>query len=200
MQAYSLEKRYTYADYAQWPDDERWELLCGVPYAMSPAPSQAHQRVLSSLHLIIGAYLKGKSCEVFLPPSDVRFSANTVVQPDLFVVRDKKKLNGMYCDGAPDLVIEILSPSNPAHDTKEKFNLYMDFGVREYWIVDPERKTVSVYLLRDDGYLSPRAYGHEDTVPVNILKGLSIDMREVFPAEAAEAAPATTPEAKESAP
>ena len=180
---YSIEKRYTYADYANWDDDNRYELIDGVVYMMS-APSQAHQETIGELFRQLANFLKGKPCKVFLSPFDVCLNAkgdddDTVVQPDILVVCNMSKLDGKRCNGAPDMAIEVLSPSSKRHDTLLKFNKYMQTGVREYWIVNPIAKTVRVCLLNDGKY-DMQDYSATDTIPVHVLNGFLIDMREVF--------------------
>ena len=176
-------KRYTYADYLTWDDDKRYELIDGVAYLMSPAPSPEHQDILRELSLIIGVFLKGKSCKLYFAPLDVRLNANrrndTVVQPDLIVVCDKTKIDGHGYAGAPDLVIEVLSPSTKRHDRITKLDLYQKAGVREYWVVDPETTSVQVFILKDGQYFIS-GYGEDDTVPVHVLPGCEIKLRDVF--------------------
>ena len=183
MQALRDENYYTYEDYYSWDDGERWELIDGVPYAMSPAPSRKHQGLLGKLHVQFYDFLRGKPCEVYLAPFDVRLNADTyddtVVQPDLIVVCDTSKLDDRGCVGAPDLAIEILSPSTSAHDRVRKFKKYLQHGVREYWIVDPDSKTLSVNVLSEGKYVAA-AYSDEDAVPVHVLEGCTIDLSEVF--------------------
>jgi len=180
-------QRYTYADYCTWDDGQRWELIDGVPYAMSPAPRWEHQEILVELSGQFHNFLKGKPCKVFVAPFDVQLNANndkndTVVQPDLIVICDYYKLGGTGCKGAPDLVIEILSPSTATHDKWVKFNLYQRSGVREYWIVDPDSKTVSVHVLKD-GIYTAAAYGVTDNAPVSVLPGCEINLQDVFDVE-----------------
>jgi len=174
--------RYTYEDYCTWDDDKRRELIDGVPYAMS-APSQAHQEIIGGLHYQLYSFLKGKPCKVFIAPFDVRLNFDTrddiVVQPDLLVVCDKSKLDGKSCLGAPDMAIEILSPSTAALDRFLKFNRYLQAGVREYWIVDPDSKTVSVHILENDKYTA-QAFCSDDKVSVHVLEGCVINLSEVF--------------------
>ena len=184
--AKKLDNYFTYADYCTWPDDERWELIDGVAYAMSPSPTRWHQSVSWKLAGQLYKFLEGKSYQAFHAPFDVRLNADgaddTVVQPDILVVCDEKKLeNGKGVVGAPDLIIEILSPSSARHDSVTKLNLYMRSGVREYWIVNPDSKTVSVHTLRGDfGYII-RAYDENNTaVPVEVLDGCVINLAEVF--------------------
>ena len=179
------DERYTYADYLTWDDGERWEIIEGVPCLMSPAPTRDHQGVIGELHLQLANFLKGKPCKVYVAPFDVRLfpadddSDDTVVQPDIVVVCGRSKLKRAGCVGAPDMVIEVLSPGTARHDRLVKFQLYKKAGIREYWIVDPDTKTVSVYLLKDGEYLI-RAYGDADIAPVHVLDGLSINLTEVF--------------------
>jgi len=181
--------RYTYADYLQWPDYERWELIGGIAYNMTPAPSTTHQRVSRELFFQFVGHLKGKKCEVFNAPFDVRLpapgesdlTASTVVQPDLVVVCDPAKLDEQGCKGAPDLVVEILSPATAAKDLKEKFVLYERVGVEEYWIVHPVEKAVTVYRRGPEGlYGRPSVYTAGDRVPVGFLPELEIDLAMVF--------------------
>ena len=182
MNVLSEDKRYTYADYCSWDDDTRWELIDGIPYAMS-APTQAHQTVGGEIFTQLHNFLKGKPCKVFYAPFDVRLNANegddTVVQPDLLVVCDDSKLDGKACVGAPDMVVEILSPSTSRHDKLLKFNAYQRAGVREYWLVDPDSRTLSVYILKDGAYMA-RAYADTDDVPVEVLDGCEINLPDVF--------------------
>ena len=180
---------YTYGDYAKWPDEERWELIDGVPYNMSPAPSRIHQKTLGELHKQIAVYLTGKTCEVYIAPFDVRLPKgdesderiDTVVQPDLVVVCDRKKLDERGCKGAPDLVVEVLSPQTAGKDMKIKLALYERVGVKEYWIVDPSNKTVQVYQMEAAGrYGRPGIYTDGDQLKVGLFTDLAIDLAMVF--------------------
>ncbi len=183
------EQKWTYADYLTWPEGERWELIDGVAYAMSPAPGISHQRISRILTRTIDTYLIGKKCELFAAPFDVRLSeqghisdnyVDTVVQPDIVVVCDKEKLDDRGCNGAPDLIIEITSPSTGKMDLTVKFDLYERSGVKEYWIVHPEEKTVMLFKLLDGRYGAPERYADGDRIPVAILGELVIDLNEVF--------------------
>ena len=180
--ALSKEKHYTYLDMLTWGDDVRYELVDGVAYAMT-SPSTTHQRVARQLILKIGNYLVGKQCELFIAPSDVRLNAHqgddTVFQPDLYVVCDKTKLHEKGYLGAPNLVIEILSPSTARFDTIVKFQKYLEAGVLEYWIVDPEGKTVDVFVLENDRYIRSE-YGKNDTVSSRVLNELELNLTDVF--------------------
>jgi Uma2 family endonuclease len=176
-------KHYTWADYLTWDDNVRYELIDGIPYMMSPAPSLAHQTISNELSFQLTSFLKGSPCKLFTAPCDVRLNAadgdNTVVQPDLLVVCDKTKLDGKACVGAPDMIIEILSPSTEHRDRVVKLNLYQRAGVREYWMVDPDSRAVHVCILKNNEYIL-RAYTDADTVPVHVLEGCGINLADVF--------------------
>jgi len=184
MEALRKDERYTYADYRTWDGGERWELINGIPYAMSPAPSRTHQRILGELHGRLWQFLQDKPCEVYVAPFDVRLNAlgdndDDVFQPDILVVCDKTKLDENGLNGAPDMAIEIISPSTAIRDKVLKFNKYRHVGVREYWIVDPTDKTVMVFILENKQYLA-KCYTSTDTVSVHILEGCAISLSDVF--------------------
>jgi Uma2 family endonuclease len=176
-------EHYTYADYCTWDDECRWELINGAAYAMCPAPSYEHQQISVKLTVLLGTFLNGKPYKLFHAPFDVRLNADdeddTVVQPDLVVICDRSKINKNGCRGVPDFIIEILSPSTARHDRWLKYNLYKNAGVREFWIVDPDTKTVSVNVLKDGDYIG-KAYGDTDTAPVSVLPGCEINLTGVF--------------------
>ena len=178
-------QRYTYSDYLEWDDDQRWELVDGVPFLMS-APSRVHQKICSNLHYLLYDMLKGKPCEVYFAPFDVRLNAdtfdNTVVQPDILVICDSEKLDKAGCIGAPDFLIEVLSPSTSSRDRHLKFDLYRKTGVREYWVVEPEVKVVSAHILRNEDYIT-RIYGEADIAPISVLDNCTINLAEVFTQE-----------------
>jgi Uma2 family endonuclease len=173
--------RYTYADYCTWDDDERWELINGEVYAMSPAPTTKHQGISVNLSGQLFNFLIGKPCRLFVAPFDVRLNAededDTVVQPDLVVICDLSKIDDKGCKGAPDLVVEILSPSTAKKDRITKLNVYQSVGVREYWIIDPETQTVQVCVF-ENGMM--KGYDDTETVPVTVLPGCAIDLQAVF--------------------
>lgn len=182
------DRKYTYADYLTWPDDERWEIIEGVAYDMSPAPNVEHQRILRKLFYQFEDYLKDKTCEVFVSPFDVILltpsekdeEIDTVVQPDIVIVCDKSKLDDKGCKGTPDLIIEITSPSTAKKDLKEKLFLYEKSGVKEYWTVHPTDKTVMVFKLGENKeYGRPEIYGEEDKINVGIFE-LKIGLEMVF--------------------
>ncbi len=148
--------RFTYRDYRNWPDEERWELIGGIAFGMSPAPRLNHQNAVLELGSRIQEFLRGKPCTAFISPVDVLLmepgqeddEAENVVQPDIVVVCDPGKLaNGRYIRGSPDLVVEILSPSTMKKDVREKFTLYERMGVKEYWIVEPSACWLHRYVL-----------------------------------------------------
>jgi len=180
---------FTYGLYKNWPEDERWEIINGVPYNMSPGPRRVHQKISGALFNKIYNFLDKHDCEVYDAPFDVRLpdydeaddDVLTVVQPDILVVCDEKKLDDAGCRGAPDFIIEILSPSTASKDQIEKVALYEKHGVKEYWIVHPTDKILTVRLLDETKkYQVPLIYDSEKVVEVNSLPGLKINLKEVF--------------------
>ncbi len=171
--------RYTVADYRTWPDEERWELIDGIAYSMSPAPRSAHQRMSRMLFSRIDAFLEGKSCEPFYAPIDVFLphpgesgeEENTVVQPDILVVCDPAKVADEGIRGAPDFVVEILSDTTAYKDLNEKKDLYESHGVREYWIVKPADGSVLAWRLEDGRYAPVKEYRGEEPVDSVALAG-----------------------------
>jgi len=182
-------RKFTYGDYLAWPEEERWELIEGIPCAMTPAPSVAHQRLVREILTQINVFLGGGPCEVFAAPFDVRlpeaketdFEITTVVQPDLAVICDPAKLDQRGCRGAPDMIIEIISPSTAAKDQIQKVALYEKHGVKEYWLVHPTDRLVTIRRLGADGrYGLPQIYEAKGTLPVATLPGLEIDLNAAF--------------------
>ena len=181
-------ERYTFADVLTWGENERIEIIDGEAVMMAP-PSRIHQKISVSITSQLYNFLEGKKCEVYPAPFGVRLfekdgdspdDVDTMVEPDISVVCDKNKLDKNGCKGAPDLVIEILSPSTVRHDQFVKLGLYQRAGVREYWIVEPETQTVQVYTL-ENGILQPRAfYGAGDVAKVNVLNGCFVELGKVF--------------------
>ncbi|KGK86825.1 hypothetical protein DP73_15460 [Desulfosporosinus sp. HMP52] len=184
------ERQYTYADYLAWPEDERVEIIEGVPY-MQATPSPEHQEISMNLSTQISVYLKGKPCKVYAAPFSVRLiksdekedeDIKNVFEPDITVVCDQSKIDKQGCKGIPDLIIEIISPSSIKHDRVTKFNQYEKAGVLEYWIVEPEGKLVSVFLLQSNGrYGRPEIYTDEEKINVSIFPDLTVDLNAVFP-------------------
>jgi Uma2 family endonuclease len=186
-----IKKRYTYADYLTWLDDLRRELINGFINLMTPAPSRIHQRILGDLHVQFRKYLANKKCEVYLAPFDVRFPSKkgetsddkiyTVVQPDISIICDESKLDDRGCLGAPDLIVEIISLSSIKKDIEDKFKLYEENGVKEYWIVQPNDGTLSTFLLKNGKYQHKGMYTNGMKAPVWIFEGkFSIDLDDVF--------------------
>ena len=185
-------KRYTYADYLTWMDDVRRELYNGFIKLMTPAPSRRHQEISTHFIRIYSWYLFRKECRLYHAPSDVRFPKErksqddqqvyTVLQPDLYIVCDLSKLDDRGCLGAPDMVIEIVSAQNSKRDVRDKFDIYQEHGVREYWIVNPNDENVTVFVLDDTSkFQFVGMYAGDDKIPVNIFNGdLKIDLTEVF--------------------
>jgi Uma2 family endonuclease len=187
---YEGNRRYTYADYLGWEGSERYQLINGEAYQMA-SPSVAHQGLLLELALQFGNWLKAKPCRVFTAPLDVRLfpeednSDDTVVQPDLLVVCDKDKLGKGSVNGAPDLVVEIVSPSNSHRELFLKFQYYLEAGVREYWVIDPEEKKVQVHIYEKGHYLST-GYKKDARISVTVLPGLEIALDDLWNAMPAE--------------
>ncbi len=184
-------QRYTYSDYLTWFDNRRRELIDGFIHLMS-APNEIHARLSSAIIWSLNTFVrkrKGK-CRVYHAPFDVRLPLRgltdddkiyNVVQPDLCVICDLSKLDGRGCIGAPDLIVEVLSPSTLKYDWNYKFNLYEKAGVKEYWIIDPKAQTINVFLLQENGeYDLGTVYDYEQQVPVNIFKGLEINLKSLL--------------------
>ncbi|MCD6395897.1 MAG: Uma2 family endonuclease, partial [Spirochaetaceae bacterium] len=201
LEAKRFDSKYTYKDYSSWPEDERWELIDGVAYDMSAAPTSWHQRISGELYFQIKLFLKKYRCEAFSAPFDVFLTVfpikdkndiDTIVQPDISVICDPSKIVKKGCLGAPDLIIEILSPSTSKKDLNEKFQLYEKHRVKEYWVVDPGNKYIQVFHLLtegentgkyDDGILVPPANWREDKNIIAesvVLEGFTVDVKELF--------------------
>jgi Uma2 family endonuclease len=183
------QERYTYQAYLDWPEGEKWELVDGIPYAMSPALSRIHQEICGELFLKIKTYLQGKSCKVYTAPFDVRLCKEeisdkeivNVVQPDIIVICNKNMLDDKGAKGVPDFVVEIVSPSSAFLDYVKKLNLYGEYGVREYWIIDPKKTSLFVYQIDETGkYGAPNIYDDTSKVEVGIFRDLVIDLGKIF--------------------
>jgi len=185
-------ERFTYRHYKTWPDSERWELIEGRAWAMSPAPKSRHQRLVGRLHRWIGNFLEGKPCEAFIAPFDVLLpegdepddEIDSVVQPDIVVYCDRGKLTEAGARGAPDLVVEVLSPSTSKKDQNDKFSLYERHGVREYWVLEPADRWLMLYRLTPSGKYAEgelrerlREYG---PIASGVLEGFAVDPKELF--------------------
>ena len=182
-------KIYTYGEYYNWPEGERWELIEGIPYNMTPAPSIEHQRISGEFFRQISNFLFDKDCEVFSAPFDVRLPEGdegddeiiTVVQPDISVICNPERLDNRGCRGAPDFIIEILSPATAGKDQIQKVALYEKHGVKEYWLVHPGDRLVTVRLLDNEGrYGIPKIQEAKGLAAVHTLPGLEIDLDAVF--------------------
>jgi len=181
--------RYTFADCLSWEENERIEIINGEAVMMAP-PSRIHQEISGALFAQLYNFLDGKKCRVYAAPFAVRLfeqdgetpeDVDTMVEPDLSVVCDSDKLDKHGCRGAPDLVVEILSPSTRRHDRFVKLGLYQRAGVREYWIVDPEYKSIQVFTQDEDGSLKIHEdYGREDVAKVNVLNGCFVELSKIF--------------------
>ncbi len=182
----NLNKLYTYTDYLSWKFEERVELIKGKIFKMA-APSSRHQGISSSLHITLGFYFKNKSCKIFAAPFDVRLpipkgkKMYTVVQPDLCVICDKSKIDKRGAKGAPDLAIEIISPGNSKRDLYDKFKIYEEAGIKEYWIVQPNIKTILVYCLNKEGkYTGLKPFTEDDRLKSFLFPDLEFDLNNIF--------------------
>lgn len=183
------DRKYAYADYLTWPEDERWEIIDGIAY-MQAAPSPTHQEILVGLLAQLYDHLSGQPCKVYPAPFCVRLMKDeekknedikNVVEPDITIVCDKSNLDETGYNGAPDMIIEIISPSTIKMDRFIKFNSYEKAGVREYWIVEPAGKLVNVFTLQaDQRYGRPETYTEDDEIKVSIFPDLIIDLKPVF--------------------
>ncbi|WP_078414715.1 Uma2 family endonuclease [Priestia abyssalis] len=179
-------KKVTYAEYVTWSDEQRYEIIDGIPY-MQAAPSRQHQRIVTQLTGELYTFFKGKTCEVYTAPFDVRLSAAEdeeeyqVVQPDISVVCDERKLDDKGCKGAPDLIVEVLSPSTWQRDRIEKLNQYQRHKVREYLLIYPNEKIVEQYILEENGmYGTPHIYNEEDVFRSYIFPEFEITMSTIL--------------------
>jgi Uma2 family endonuclease len=181
-------KKYTFADYLTWPENERWEIFDGVPH-MQSAPTWQHQAISRELLTQFNNYLKDKPCQVFASPFDLRLPETNekdeettfVVQPDIIVVCNKEGLKGTGYYGTPTLVIEISSPSTARSDKVWKFNKYEKAGVQEYWIVEPDGKFISVFaLLPNNRYGRPESYTETDMIKVSVFPDFTVDLKPIF--------------------
>jgi len=187
--ALKLVTKYTYADYCNWSEDERWELIDGEAYAMS-APSRLHQKFVSDLAGQLRNYFQKKPCEFYVAPFDVRLpkrnekdeQIDTVIQPDLSIICDEQKLDDKGCRGAPDWIIEVISPSSKLMDMEVKRKLYEQHGIKEYWIINPEKCHLMVYLLDfQNKYNQPIIYSLDQSVQVSLFSDLFIDWEFLTP-------------------
>jgi Uma2 family endonuclease len=183
-----LSGTYTAADYMSWTFDGLVELIRGKIFKMSPAPSTQHQVVLRNLNRHFDQLFTGSPCISLFAPLDVYLvkpdeeadKTNNIVQPDLLVVCDKTKIKSFGCVGAPDLVVEIISPHTSKKDLTLKYTLYEEYGVREYWTVYPQEKIIHIFILSDGHYAAPKIYTQDETAVSTIFPDLQIPLDGVF--------------------
>jgi Uma2 family endonuclease len=187
------EYEFTYADFLTWNFKERIELIKGKIFKMSQAPLVTHQTIVANINNYIAERVKKYLCKVLFSPVDVKLIGKplrrkvkdeeifTVVQPDVIVVCDPEKLaDPRSINGAPEMVVEVLSPGNTKTETKHKLNLYEENGVLEYWVVHPPYKYVEVYLLKDNCYSKPTFFEMGDKINCSVLKGIKVPVDEIF--------------------
>lgn len=181
--------KYSYRDYLTWQFSDMVELIKGRVRKMSPAPLAQHQIVVVNIVAALKQHLRRSPCRVFVAPFDVRLPKTsdtsdeqifTTVQPDVCIVCDPSKIDRRGCLGVPDMVVEVLSPGNTAYDTREKYSIYEEFGVKEYWIVSPGEQNVAVYHLRDGHYELHAEYAEPGDIPVATLPGFALEWSEIF--------------------
>ncbi len=174
---------YTYTDYLAWDDGQRWEIIDGEAICMSPAPTPVHQTVVVEVAAQLVQQLRGKRCQAFVSPIDVRLpkpgqsdeATDRVLQPDLLVVCDPDKVDQRGVRGAPDFVIEVLSPSTLSHDHVRKRRVYEAAGVREYWLVHPRDRVVLIYVLENGRYSAPDVREFNEVTPIGVLPDVVVD-------------------------
>lgn len=180
---------FTYGDYLQWDDGRRWEIIDGIAFDMSPAPGRKHQKILGKLNWQLENFFNDKECDVYIAPFDVRLplfneseeEIKNVVQPDIVIVCDKTKLDDKGCLGAPDVAVEILSPSTATKDVEYKFQLYQLHGVKEYWIIDQANSFLMRFSLGEDKKYGPPTFFAKDKILTSSLfPGLEVDLNVVF--------------------
>ncbi|MBN1671050.1 MAG: Uma2 family endonuclease [Kiritimatiellae bacterium] len=171
---------YTWSDYRRWPRDERWEIVAGESYAMTPAPSTRHQQVVGEVFAQLHGHFAGKSCRAFVSPMDVRLTEQDVVQPDVLVVCAPDRVRRSHIEGAPTLVVEVVSPSSALHDHVRKMALYARAGVQEVWLVTPYPWLAEVFALDGATYRLAGSYTKEDTLESPTFPDLRIELAAVF--------------------
>ncbi|MBB4106135.1 Uma2 family endonuclease [Pedobacter zeae] len=180
---------YSYAHYLNWLFPERVELIKGKVFKMSPAPSRVHQVIVRNISNALVNYLKGKTCEVYFAPFDVRFPKKskadkdvyTVLQPDICVICDRSKLDDRGCIGAPDIVVEILSPGNTKMELLHKYRIYEEFGVKEYWVVSQSDQSILIYTLDESGKFQPsKIFTLSEQIISSVLPGFELFLNDVF--------------------
>ncbi len=175
---------FTYQDYQDWPETERWEIIKGIPFNMSPAPLIRHQNIVLNTAFALKNEL-GKECRTFIAPTDVVLDEENVVQPDVFAVCDRSIITEKNIQGVPLLIIEVLSPSTSVKDRRDKKRLYEKFGVQEYIIIMPEYHTVERYVLTKGKYASPDIFNWDEELPLFSFD-LKIPLWEIFEKDKSE--------------
>ena len=181
-------KTYSYADYYSWKFEDRVELIEGKVYKLMPGPSSIHQEIAVDIITLLKNFLNGKLCKVYTAPFDVRLPKKgiddkaifTVLQPDVCVICDLSKIDRRGCIGAPDIVVEILSPGNNSKEILKKYNIYEEAGVKEYWVVSPQNQTVNIYTLQEGKFQPSRIMAPGIVAHSSVLPGFSIDLAELF--------------------
>ena len=173
-------RRFSWDDYRTWDDGQRWELIGGEPYCMSPAPSIRHQVIVSRLFGQLFQHFQDRPCEPLVSPTDVKLSAKDVVQPDIVVICDRSKMQASHIAGPPDLAIEVISPSSQRHDRVRKLRLYAAYGVREYWLVQPYPAVIEVLQLTGTDYRVAGAYTDTETLHSPTFPELALDLSSIF--------------------
>ncbi len=173
-------RHFSWEDYRAWDDGQRWELISGEPFCMSPAPSSRHQMIVSRLFVQIFQHFRGRRCEPVVSPIDVKLSAEDVVQPDIVVICDRSQILETHIEGPPDLAVEVLSPSSHRHDRVRKLRLYAAFGVREYWLVQPYPPVIEVLQLTGEDYRIAGAYTDTEVLRSPTFPELALDLSAVF--------------------
>ncbi|TDG36549.1 Uma2 family endonuclease [Pedobacter changchengzhani] len=180
---------YSYANYLNWLFDDRIELIKGKIFKMSPAPSRVHQKISFAISLAFGKFLEQKKCDVYCAPFDVRFPKEskadkdvfTVLQPDICVVCNKNKLDDRGCIGAPDIIVEILSPGNTKMELLHKYKVYEEFGVKEYWVVSQSDQNILIYTLNGLGKFEPsKQFTLSEKITSSVLPGFELKLDDVF--------------------
>ena len=178
-----LSKTYTFKDYLSWKFSEKVELLKGYISKMSPAPNTQHQLIARLIFQEMAWFLKSKSCQIFFAPYDIYLKVGTnqtVVQPDICVICDTSKIKNHGCVGSPDLVVEILSPGNARKEMKEKYEIYEESGVLEYWVVFPGEEILQIYILENGKFIPQKPYTSGDIYTSRVLEGFKIEVKQIF--------------------
>ena len=175
------QRRYTYQDYLTWPEEERWELIDGIAYDMTPAPTFFHQTIINKLTTRLTTFLKNRPCITGIAPTDVYLSENDLVQPDVFVICDKSIITKEKINGVPDVIFEVLSPSTAKKDRWEKKHLYEKYGVKEYILIDQDALYAEQFILMENGqYHKGDMFEAEDTITLHTLPDIEIPLAEIF--------------------